>query len=120
MNKLKLFVYGTLRQGEEATHFLPGFSMFDTGSFPYIIPGEGQVCGNIRKVEEHELAKFDRYEGVGSGFYKRIAVRAIPKDEDKEEEVWVYIGGNVVNDSAKPVPSGDWQQHKKNARINVM
>lgn len=110
--KHKIFIYGTLRQDQEATHYLDGYSMFcvkgDQFSFPFIqYTGESTVFGSIIEVTDKELAQLDTYEGVARGLYVRKKVKVTDLDTTREDiAVWVYVGGPAL---AYPlIESGDW------------
>ena len=116
--KHKVFVYGTLREhGVPATHVLWGYVMYNYGDkFPYIIPSEGrfaeptEVFGNIREVNDEELAQLDRYEGVDRGLYKRVKVTAEHLYEDEADEAWTYVGDDIADEM---IESGDWLHASK-------
>jgi gamma-glutamylcyclotransferase (GGCT)/AIG2-like uncharacterized protein YtfP len=108
---MKLFTYGTLREGAPATHVLPGHTLHRYSWFPFVQPGDGQVMGNIRDVNEEELEEFDRYEGVPRGLYKRVEVTTVSLSKDKEVKAWIYLPDNLLegdNTIYPVVNSGDW------------
>lgn len=114
----KVFVYGTLRNGHEPTHFLRKNALLQLiagqkFNFPMVqvvnfdLPF--QVVGNVMEVDDEELVGLDRYENVKSGLYKRVKLpisKIGPTDE--QEEMWVYVAGPALE---RPViTSGDWLQ----------
>lgn len=114
--KHKVFVYGTLRENKEATHFLPGYAMFLVDgakfNFPFIqwmgdrLLDEVGVEGNIIEVDDEGLAKLDKYEGIARGLYERKWVEVFDDSLNEAEEVWVYVGGPQL--IYQYVESGDW------------
>ena len=86
LNKLgnKVFVYGTLMQGQSrhqalaANRFhgnaiLSDVDMYDLGSFPAIVPGSNHVLGEVYGVDQDTLRNLDRIEGEGN-LYERKTV----------------------------------------------
>lgn len=112
------FVYGTLRPHEgwgkngrnyvAATHRLPGWVMFDTGPFPYIVPGDGEVHGNLLPVDEEIMKGYDRYEGAPS-FYSREIVNVLDVKGEKVQ-AYVYMGKDVASRGGTQLHSGDWTE----------
>lgn len=112
----KLFVYGTLRQGQP-THRLPGYMMFKVRGegfdFPFIQPypyvdAMPNVLGSVVDVTDDELEKLDVYEGVARGLYIRQKAFVVPlgRSVSAMEEVQVYVGGPAL--AYEPIPSGVW------------
>ena len=76
---MRLFVYGTLMQGEVAHALLAerarfigpatasGYALFDLGPYPAMVRGEGVVVGEIYEIDEISLPELDAYEGEGFG-----------------------------------------------------
>lgn len=117
MEKSKLLVYGTLRRRNTdgkivpATHVLPGYEMFNTGRFPYIVPKVGSnVVGNLLDVTQHDLEQYDVYEGAPS-FYERVKVKVVPLEGGASVWCEVYVGGTVAEIGGEAIPSGDWAEH---------
>ncbi|MFP8952020.1 gamma-glutamylcyclotransferase [Natrialbaceae archaeon A-arb3/5] len=94
-----VFVYGTLTDPEQVeavletdqavfggTATLEGFHRVD-GRYPTLAPG-GRTAGRLLSVDEDELARLDRYEGVERGLYVRVSVPRASGDETAE----VYVG----------------------------
>lgn len=114
--KHKVFVYGTLRRGEEVTHRLPGFQMFKCRGkhfdFPYIQPCTcgnelHNIYGNIIEVDDIQLEELDKYENVKSLLFTRERAIVYPMTETIPEEVWVYVAGPAL--ANKPIPTGLWE-----------
>lgn len=109
--KHKVFVYGTLRpEGQDWTHYLLGYAMYDAGRFPYILQdNHGIVYGNVLEVTEKQLSRLDDYEAVDSGLYLRqkAPVRAGGAIQQSDyEEMWVYAAGPRL--TPRHISSGDW------------
>lgn len=103
-NSEKLFVYGTLKTGIGPTYSIRG-QMYDLGAFPGVVGisgGSGRVEGEIRHVSADQLKRFDVYEGVDSGLYRRIKTETLDG-----QEVWVYEFACDVGQHRK-VPEGVW------------
>lgn len=111
----KVFVYGTLRKGDERAHFLDGarllgtrtlegFDLFDLGSYPGVIHGSGTVVGELYELaSDHALVLLDHVEGIHARppLYKRISV------EVEGEAAWLYVYAQSVA-NARYIESGDW------------
>lgn len=59
------------------------------GRYPTLAPG-GSVDGRLLAVDETALTRLDRYEGVDSGLYVRVAVPVAPDVPD--DPCWIYVG----------------------------
>lgn len=83
----RVFVYGTLREGEANQHVadlagarrvgfaeLPGYAMhyFAGGAFPAIALGTGSVVGEVIVVDEEGLHKLDQLESEGRLYDREI------------------------------------------------
>lgn len=112
---MKLFVYGTLMQGEKNHHFLEdaeflgeamtdrGFSLISLGAFPGMIIGKGQVKGELYEIDMETRDQIDLLESHPR-FYRRVRIRL----EDGE---WVesYLLPYYHYVKSTPIPSGDWR-----------
>ena len=114
--KHKIFVYGTLREEQEATHLLPYYMMLayqgKDFSFPYIVEHpDRDVVGNVIEVDDKELDKLDIYENIRSGLYVRVEVEVLRIDNvDESDLVWVYIAGPSL---FNVIENGDWLEFLK-------
>jgi len=112
--KNKIAVYGTLRRGEGNLGRIENTSLVYPGhqTFPAIIQnskGKGTVV-EVRDVTEEQLMRYDMYEGVASGLYKRIKTSVDMQDGTKED-AWVYVAGDEMmqrSTSFQVIQSGDW------------
>lgn len=73
------------------------------GRYPALAPG-GSTEGRLLAVGDGALAALDRYEGVDSGLYERVAV---PRS-DAEGAAWTYVGDptRLAVEDAVTVPPG--------------
>ncbi|OLR56973.1 hypothetical protein BHK98_06700 [Hornefia porci] len=90
-----VFVYGTLLRGRSnhrgylrgcpciGRGILEGFDMYDVGSFPAIVPGEGCVRGELYRVSRRTLERLDMLEGNGSLYGRRRVCVAAEAYTDK-------------------------------------
>ena len=79
----KVFVYGTLMNGEDNHHFLEnstclgkaaieGYDMYNVGGwYPAIIPGNSRIIGELYEVPENDMASIDMLEGEGSLYIRK-------------------------------------------------
>lgn len=113
----KVFVYGTLRDGHEATHILRENAIMQVVEgrnfeFPMLTVVDFDVpwtvVGNVMEVSGAELKKLDEYENVKSGLYKRVKLPVHRICSPVSEDMWVYVAGPAL---ARPIiTSGDWFQ----------
>ncbi len=109
-----VFVYGTLRQGEDNHHFLegcelvaqfrtgPAFALYDLGLYPGMVQGQQEIYGEIYRINTQILAKLDHLEDVPYEYRRE-------KMSTPFGEAWVYL---YQDDSQllEPIDSGDWCQ----------
>ena len=92
-----LFVYGSLKRGLANHHQLgdarfageaamEGVVLHDLGPFPMAIAGEGVVHGELYRVDDDQLSRLDRFEGVPR-LYER---RQRPLRDGRQ--AWIYLG----------------------------
>lgn len=113
----KVFVYGTLRDGHEATHSLRRAAIMQLVegrkfNFPMLqvvdfdLPFE--VVGNVLEVSNSELEDLDEYENVASDLYQRVKLPVGKLGSEEQEDMWVYVAGPALE---RPIiSSGDWFQ----------
>lgn len=123
-----LFVYGTLKRGLANHHQLGGavfageavmvgVELHDLGPFPMAIAGEGSVHGELYRVDDQQLTRLDRFEGVPR-LYRREG-----RQLADGRQAWIYLGrprqvrhsprlseGRWPADSAAPCDAA--QQHR--------
>ena len=115
---MKLAVYGTLRSGNKNTGILENSSLVYPGhhTFPAVIQnknGSGTVV-EVHDVTEEDLARYDMYEGIDSGLYRRVKTD-VKMDSGDIENVWVYVAGDELmqrSNSFEVIKSGDWYNRK--------
>lgn len=111
----KVFVYGTLRDGHEATHILNRNALLqavDGGNFPFPLIQLVDfdlpfvVIGNVLEVDDASIKRLDKYENVKSGLYKRVKLPVSRIGSNEREDMWVYVAGPALE---RPIIiSGDW------------
>ncbi len=118
--EIYVFVYGTLKRGfclHKYLHgsrfvgeaLLEGFKMYDLGSYPGIIPGQGLVWGEVYQVPPGVLALLDEIEDEGEEYERRLVWVRLKGGGALEAFVYVYkddVSG------AQEVPSGKWSKGK--------
>lgn len=116
---IKVFVYGTLRQGNGNHHLLrdseflgnseiTGFKMYSLGGFPAIVRNDDEssiVVGEAYQVDETVFGRLDLLEGYPD-LYQR---QKVPTDHGT---AWVYTmdaGAPFLLESSV-ISHGDWNQ----------
>jgi gamma-glutamylcyclotransferase (GGCT)/AIG2-like uncharacterized protein YtfP len=108
---VKLFVYGTLRRGAMAQHYLqqypviqagyrlPGYAIYDAGWYPFALRADDSsfVVGDIVQVPLAHLPILDSYEGEE---YVRHFM--------EKEQMLMYLKANEEVEGLLLVPEGDW------------
>ncbi|MFZ3577750.1 gamma-glutamylcyclotransferase [Virgibacillus sp. DJP39] len=123
----KLFVYGTLRNGEKNHFYLNhstlifnqcwvSGSLFDTGNgYPVMLKDEiNTVYGELYEVTSEQLNEIDRLEGFveddPGNLYDRESV-TVTNDKGHDFEAFTYFGGESLIDSTDKIATGDWNVH---------
>jgi gamma-glutamylcyclotransferase (GGCT)/AIG2-like uncharacterized protein YtfP len=108
-----VFVYGTLQRGHVNHHWLAGCGfegegtmaglvLHDLGPFPMAIPGDGEVRGEVYRLEAQTLDGLDRLEG-----YPRLYDR-LPLPLGDGRWAWVYVGRPRQVRHVPAIPGGRW------------
>ncbi len=120
-----LFVYGTLRPPaggsspilsfnypkivpfllNERPAALSGADLYDLGSFPAAIPGEGTIIGVLLELDPAAFELLDPLEGHPE-MYRRERVRV--RTEADEVEAWIYWAPEDLALTGLRVQNGDW------------
>ena len=119
-----LFIYGTLMPGlrlEAEMHGarfvgaaqVPG-RLVDVGRFPGLLPGDGQITGEVYEVDDVQLARLDVVEGMvrgdrGASQYWREAVSVL-SGPLQGQPVQTYVYNRPV-DACVPIPHGDYRRY---------
>ncbi|CAG9620361.1 gamma-glutamylcyclotransferase [Sutcliffiella rhizosphaerae] len=122
---MKVFVYGTLRNGEKNARILKHArllaeqswtddgSLYDTGyGYPaFAADKSGTVYGELYEVNEEELVKLDLLEEYEQGrvnnLYERVT-QTIHTDKGSIS-AYVYIGRKDL--FKRRIPTGDWKEY---------
>jgi gamma-glutamylcyclotransferase (GGCT)/AIG2-like uncharacterized protein YtfP len=109
---MKTAYFGTLRKGgrwwevyKEGLKYIKtvkidGFKMFDVGSYPAVIRGEGSIVAEVFDVEEATGRSIDRME-IGAGY-------SIGKVDIDGEECSIYLQEPEQVEGLKHIESGDY------------
>ncbi|HVA37890.1 MAG TPA: gamma-glutamylcyclotransferase family protein [Candidatus Dormibacteraeota bacterium] len=108
-----VFVYGTLRAGQENAAEMAGARFVARGTtrgrlyacrWPAFVEGDGSVAGELYEVDDVHLARLDAFEDEGT-LYTREA-REVRDEHGAAHRAWVYRWlGSVAG--ARIIPSGD-------------
>ncbi len=123
-NEILVFVYGSLKRGFQNYYgLLDGHigtseflfegktkgEMYDLGAFPAVnVNGEGEVHGEVFKVDRRVLRALDRLEGYPS-FYNRSKVKVESKEDDRKVKAFIYHIPKQRITSKIRVPGGNWK-----------
>jgi gamma-glutamylcyclotransferase (GGCT)/AIG2-like uncharacterized protein YtfP len=126
-----VFVYGSLRKGEENRYIVNRHLirelgdgrihavMYDLGEYPAIVlsndtsrlgraPAGEIVYGEWLEVSDAGLSELDELEE-----YPDVYHRSLVKDFDRAVEGWVYHMSGRIPGGAKRIPTGDWTTWRK-------
>ena len=81
-NSRRVFVYGTLMNGESNHHFLEnatfigassidGYELYNVGWYPAIIMGDGEIPGELYQVPKGDMDSIDMLEGEGDLYIRK-------------------------------------------------
>ena len=120
---MKVFVYGTLKDGEANHHLverangvrigegcIEGFTLSSNGAYPAAVPQPSHapialVWGEVYEVDS--IDEIDRLEGYPNFYDRREEVVDLG---DREEVAWCYF---LTRPFSLPVPTGRWNSKKK-------
>jgi len=133
MNEIIVFVYGTLRKGEDNHHLLAGSeriavqcymegNLYDTKlGYPAMTLAPGKkVYGELYSVSEAKLRQLDELEDYygedRNNEYWRV-VRPVYTDTDTDTDMsarsaFVYIYLNEQAEGLDLIPLGDWKSYR--------
>jgi gamma-glutamylcyclotransferase (GGCT)/AIG2-like uncharacterized protein YtfP len=110
---IRLFVYGSLKQGFHNASYLesacflgehstgPEFSMYDFGTYPAVCAsGTTRIIGELYEINEQHLASTDRLEWYPD-FYRRVLI------ETGHGEAWMYVVSEQICEDKIVLP-GIW------------
>jgi len=113
----KIFVYGTLRKGGAAHHFMKGcellqqgifvsgIKLYDAGDYPFAVytaDPEDVVTGDLFAIKEEQFLSLDEYEGEE---YQRKILPGF--------DFYIYILSDNKTPLLPEVSGGDWLIYKK-------
>lgn len=109
---IKVFVYGTLMQGNSnyesflgdaefiGEFVAEGFLLYDLGSYPGIIHSESdKVKGELYSIDSKILKRLDRLEGEGSLYLRELI--SVVNDNKEVEEAYIYVYNQNVSTKVK-------------------
>ncbi len=139
------FVYGTLISGQpndfywedcigtaEPAYF-PNGRLFDMGSFPMLLEGDGgQIQGQLMvpvkglSEDKYQLLvqRLDRLENydpedVDNSPYYRV-LRTVFLENDQSVLAWVYLGRPSYTVGRPKISSGDWVSHSTSNQSHML
>ncbi len=122
---MKVFVYGTLRTGEENAYLLDDAvrlreqayvegTLYDTGSgYPAAVEGDAKIFGEVYEVGHKQLKMLDYLEGYVEGRQNNLFERKICSivTDGKTFEGYVYFMKETLT-GFKNIVFGDWKIHR--------
>ncbi len=123
---IKIFVYGTLRKGEENAHLLKNATCLDEHCWTYGLlydTGEGypamvdtttyRTVGELYEVTEEELLLLDELEDYEEGRTNNLYDRVIKEIYTNKglHHAYVYIA-NQEDLIVKEILGGDWKKYR--------
>ena len=128
MNQHVVFVYGTLRIGQEFHDFmggrtprftaytLPEFDLVSLGSYPAILPdGQTSVKGEVYEVDDPTLGALDELEEHPQVYTRKLITVT---HDGQSSQVWAYLLPRDRFEGGPQIPEGDWVQwfHMQSSR----
>lgn len=116
MEKIRIFVYGTLMREQANSRVLEGetylgpaktkamYSLLNLGGCPGMVPGDMSVSGELYEIRRGMLILLDMIEGHPN-LYRRERIFL-----DNSEEVISYIFQNNFSFPCPEIASGDWRK----------
>ena len=120
MNQEKqlVFVYGTLRRGEENHRMIVGntilgntltderYTMYDLGEYPAVIQnGKSAIIGEVYDISTDLLATLDKLEECPD-YYRRLYI------DTPYGKAWMYVLSRLPDAYDCKIDSGDWVGHR--------
>ncbi len=113
----KVFVYGTLMNGETNHHYLQNstplgkatmkdYEMYDVGWYPAITPGNNLIIGELYQVPIDDMLTIDMLEGEGSLYIKKCETITDAKGKTTFALVYIY---NRDTSNLKKIPA--WKEY---------
>lgn len=101
MNKIYAFVYGTLMKNrrnhgylKDSTYIgdgaIDGYEMYDLGTYPGIVAGNGTVLGEVYQITEETEKRLDYLEEEGDLYIKKPEVVRLNNTQTVSAMVYVY------------------------------
>lgn len=126
--KHRVFVYGTLKRGNGNHHLLsrsefigkattaPEFRLLSAfrNVFPYLVPGDKSIIGEVFEVDDETLRHLDQLEGYRPGaknnHYNRVTIPVNVGGEAMDVLVYV-LNVDMEEDLSKydEFPGNDWK-----------
>lgn len=115
-DKMRVFVYGTLKQGgalhNAITHCNllgdhttePKYTMYDLGWYPGVVGnGHTAITGEVYEIDDRMLASLDRVEG-----FPRLYSRELIQTPYGEAWIYLYNHGIGTDNQRREIPAGVW------------
>ncbi len=131
--RLPLFVYGTLRQGQQNFALLRGhilvdqpakirgMSLYSLRAYPVVVHGEHTVSGELLtinpRVYDRLLTDLDQLEGCSPGgtdsMFRRVVVQ-VETDTRRRIAAWMYLSQRkYLSRYHLLIAHGDWVRHRQ-------
>ena len=108
---MRIFVYGSLRRKQGNSHWMTNaqwlgdhrgenFQLFSIGHYPGAVPGEGEVLGEVYRIDASTLAELDALRTKG-GEYRRQLIQT------PFGSAWMYVYQRDVK-GLERIETGNW------------
>ena len=108
---MRIFVYGSLRRKQGNSHWMTNaqwlgahtvenFQLFSIGHYPGAVPGEGEVLGEVYRIDASTLAELDALRTKGGEYRRQLT-------QTPFGSAWMYVYQRDVK-GLERIETGNW------------
>ncbi len=110
----KVFVYGTLKQGqcnhgylkglEKNTGSVRGYHLHAGPGYPHAVRGQGMIHGEVYQINERVLHALDHLEDVPRTYRRELTT--VYLSDGSRATAWIYLSHRAYD--FPRIPGGNW------------